>query len=578
MISAFGPGAERYARLIGDMDAIVADPERLGDAYIEAVRRREAGETFYGLMLADDPRISFGYRHTAEILSQLADFDRRRVVLDQLAGGSLPVNSRRADEMWRADVAFEHILVEWYGLCDAILVRSFAEYARIVEIFARHAIRRPLRPVQRILARVDVPVVPRVRPEVPSLVVWAPLRPAIETALICHGLLEFHGEVTVVSAGGAPPAHARATFVVPGDPRVDDALARSAVVICVEPNDPADAVAFARLGYGVVAPMTSGAHEFAGDVVPCDVLDAKFLFVSVSVALARPASVHAEPSPPPRAPRRPERPSFVTGLPLVSVLTSTYNRREDLRKMLSCLAAQTYPNIESVIVNDGGCAIDDIVAEFPFARLINLTENVGAVRAAKIGYDEVRGDFLALLPDDDWFYPDHLERLMNAIFRSGASVAHGTALLRFLERQENGAWLTTGFNATTFSETLLPTESLITSTIGGHQALIAKAVYDRVGWYLMDLDVADNEIQARICKYYSYAFADHVTVEFRDHAGGTGRKIDFIPALRRMYNELHPTPDRPLVTQMRESTLANIAQRTPGTSPFPPSLIIKKRV
>lgn len=577
MISAFGARAERYARLIGDLDAIVADPDHVGDAYLEAVRRREAGETFYGLMLTEDSRIAFGYRHTAEILSHFSDFDRRRAVLDRLAGGSLPVNSRRADEIWRPEEAFEQILVEWYGLCDAILVRSFAEYAHIVGIFARHPVRRPLRPVQRVLARVDVPVVSRVRPEMPALVVWAPLRPAIETALICHGLLEFHGEVTVVSAGGALPAYARATFVPPGDPRVDEALARSAVVICAEPNDPADAVAFARLGYGVIAPITSGAVEFAGDVVPWDAIDARFLFTNVAVAMARPAKVYAEPVPPPRAPERPERPAFVSDPPLVSIVTATYNRRTELREVLGALAAQTYPNIEAIIVNDAGEPVADIVAQFPFARLIDLPENGGAAHAFETGRAQVRGEYIAVLPDDDWYYPDHIDRLMNAIFRSGCRVVHGAALLRYLERLESGAWITTGFNAATFSETLAPSESLVTATFGAHQALVATSVYDDVGWYLPDSLVADQEIQTRICKRYFYAFADHVTAEFRDHATSTGRQSNFIEALTKIYNEVHPVPERPQIQQYREDALRNIAARPPGQPPFTATLKILKR-
>lgn len=43
MIAAFGPRAEAYARGLGGLEAVIADPDRVAPAYLEAVRRREAG-------------------------------------------------------------------------------------------------------------------------------------------------------------------------------------------------------------------------------------------------------------------------------------------------------------------------------------------------------------------------------------------------------------------------------------------------------------------------------------------------------------------------------------------------------
>jgi glycosyltransferase involved in cell wall biosynthesis len=286
--------------------------------------------------------------------------------------------------------------------------------------------------------------------------------------------------------------------------------------------------------------------------------------------------VHAERARPPRAPARPPRPDFITESPLISVITPTYNRREDLKKMLSCIAAQTYTNVESIVVNDGGEAVDDIVAAYPFAKLINLDKNTGGMRALAIGRDHARGEYIGILPDDDWYYPDHFERLMNAIFRSGCSIAHGTALLRYLEQTETGAWRTSGFNATTFSETLAPTDALVTSTVGGNQLVVPARVYEELGWYIADSDVADNEIHARWAAHYFYAFVDHVTSEFRDHEGSMGRSLDFVTALKRVYSELHPRPDRPLLNHIREATIENVRQREAGKSAFSPTIRLKK--
>ena len=575
MISAFGPQSEWYARTLGDLDAIVAQTEHIFAAYIEAVRRRERGETFYSMILVDDRRVATGYRIGAELLAQTPDYDMRRMTTDHLTYGRLVVNGKPISEQWAPEVDVERVFIELYALSDAILVRSWAEFARVNDMFARHYPLRPLRPVERILGSAIVPQVERVAPQRPGVVIWAPRRAAHEMALHLHGLEEYRGDVLCVTAGGPLPAYTAATFVQADDPRVNDALARASCVLCPEINDPSDAVAFARLGYGVVAPVTSGAHEFASNIVVWDALNPRFLFTQVAVASTRPAAVTVECGRPPVRPGRPERPAFIAELPLVSVITPTYNRPEELRKMLASLAAQTYPNFESIVVNDGGVAVDDVVADFPFARLIEQPANAGAIRAIAAGREHCRGTFISLLPDDDWFYPDHIERVMFAILRSGASVGHSSALLRYLERAEGGGWITVGYNASTFSETLAPSDSLITSTVGGSQMIVRSAVYDDIGWY-NDTSIADNELHARMAPKYFYVFADHITFEFRDHAGGQGRAADFPTALRHMYEVLHPTPDRPVVNRIREDTLANIARRQPGQSPFPPTIHIRK--
>lgn len=571
MLSSFGPKAAALAPRLGDIDAVVTDREVIGHGYVEAVRRREAGQSFYGLVTFDDPRIAFGYAYADQILAQLTDYDVRVHVCEQLAAGTLVINGKRAEEHWVPDRAVDQVSAEFLWLCDALLVRSFAEYERLAALWARHPMHRPMPPVERILGDAAVPLVERVRPERPGIVVWAPERPARECALALHGLAEVHGDITCVSAGGpAPRWPGSARFAVSSDPATARALARASAVVCLDPSDPADAVAFARQGYGVVAPVTSGAHEYASDVVSWDALDAAFLFTAAAIAIERPARVDAEPVRPPQRPYEAGLPAFVepAELPLVTIITPTYQRREELRRMLSCLAAQTYPNIESVVVNDGGVAVDDIVAEFPFARLIDKKQNAGTARAQLTGWEQARGDYIGLLPDDDWLYPDHVERLVSAMLRSGSKLAHGACILRFLERTETGEWFTAGYNASVFCETLAESDGLISSPVAGHQMLVHRSLYEDAGWYDLDSDVSDNEIHARFTQRTFYAFADHVTSEFRDHSGSQGRLCDFPTAMRHMYTVLHPVVNRPQIERFREMAIAHVASRTPGKSPF----------
>lgn len=484
MIVAFGPQAGRYVQGLPDLEAVVTEIAAIGEAYLEAVRRREAGTPFYGMVLTDDSRVSFGYRHTEQILAQVKDYDRRRIVLDQLALGKLPINRTPAETLWGSDPVMEGIVVEFLALADAVLVRSHAEGTRVNAMFARAPVRRLPPPIVRVLAASVVPAVERVRPESPAVVVWAPHRPAIETALHLHGLAEFHGEVTCVSAGGARPSHATAAFAAPGDPQVGDALRTAAGVVCVEPSDPSDAVAFARLGYGVVAPVGTGAHEFAGDVVTWDALNARFLHTAVAVAVARPASMRSEPPQPPQTPRV-AAPAFVApgARPLVSIVVPVGAPPGNPAAVLASLAAQTYANVEAIVVNASGASLAALVAPFGFARVLDVPAGTDPERAIALGRADARGDYIGVLADEGRFFPDHLERLVDVLLRSGAAVAYGAAVLRFLERDSAGEWQTTGFNNRAFAHAVANGrlhQMLATRGAGSDASALVPAFVNRV--------------------------------------------------------------------------------------------------
>jgi hypothetical protein len=564
VISAFGALAEPYARGLGAIDAIVAEPATIADAYLEAVRRRERGTPFYGMLLLDDPRAACTNRWAQHVLTNVADYDLQLTAMEQLAAGVATLDSRPASEHWKVDPALVAAIGDFYRLADTMLVRSFTEFGRIADLF--DAKYRPMCPVERVIVEPDVPAVERRRPDRPGLVIWAPKRPAMELALHGFALREFFGDALYVTGGGPLPHLPGAVFVSPDDPRVRTALATAAAIVCAETSDPGDAVAFARRGYGVVAPFGSGAHEFAGEVIPWDGTAAQ-LPHCVAIALGRPAAFRAA-GPLPAAPLVPALPVPADELPLVSVVCPTYNRPHDLRLMLECIAAQTYPNLECIIVNDAGSPVADVVAAFPFARLIDLAENGGASKALEIGVREARGEYVQLMADDDLLYPDHLVRVVGALLRSGAMVAHGSGLSRQVDRLGDGVYKTRGLSCLTFFGTATPTEALVAVPMYYHQLVQHRTTFEAVGWLRRDMALADQEMLLRLAQRYTFAWVDHVTSEFRDHLGGMGKGFDHLAEQRRIYEEIHPVPGRPVLAKRRESALQGVAERVPGQPAF----------
>ncbi|OGV42672.1 MAG: hypothetical protein A2X46_05235 [Lentisphaerae bacterium GWF2_57_35] len=111
--------------------------------------------------------------------------------------------------------------------------------------------------------------------------------------------------------------------------------------------------------------------------------------------------------------------------PLVSVITSTYNRAELLRRAVQSVLLQSFSNWEHIIVGD--CTPDhsaDVVESFKDARLrfVNLSDKSpprshGAI-VKNYGIRQMaRSEYIAYLDDDDCYHPDFLQVMMDHMTR-----------------------------------------------------------------------------------------------------------------------------------------------------------------
>ena len=97
-------------------------------------------------------------------------------------------------------------------------------------------------------------------------------------------------------------------------------------------------------------------------------------------------------------------------VPLVSVIIPAYNGQEYIGAAIESVLAQTYRPIEILVVDDGSPAsMAAAVAGFgPEVRYLRQ-ENAGTASARNLGFRESRGEFIALLDQDDLWLPGKLE-------------------------------------------------------------------------------------------------------------------------------------------------------------------------
>lgn len=107
--------------------------------------------------------------------------------------------------------------------------------------------------------------------------------------------------------------------------------------------------------------------------------------------------------------------------PTVTVGIPTFNRAGLLREAIESVLGQTYRNFR-LIVSDNASTDEtsEIVASFADTRLdyFRADENVGMIENFNRLIALAETEFLMLLPDDDWLYPEYLSLALDVLQRS----------------------------------------------------------------------------------------------------------------------------------------------------------------
>lgn len=103
--------------------------------------------------------------------------------------------------------------------------------------------------------------------------------------------------------------------------------------------------------------------------------------------------------------------------PLVSIIISAYNSEEWIADTLESALAQTWPNKEIIVVNDGSTdGTARLVQRYSSKTVVLLNkENGGLCSAQNYGFRHCRGDYIQWLDSDDLLVPDKIERQLAAL-------------------------------------------------------------------------------------------------------------------------------------------------------------------
>src|SRR6266403_899196 len=104
--------------------------------------------------------------------------------------------------------------------------------------------------------------------------------------------------------------------------------------------------------------------------------------------------------------------------PFVSVLIDTYNHERFIEEAIQSVLSQDFPASErEILVVDDGSTDRTLEILCKFASQIRILRkpNGGQASAFNLGIPECRGELIAFLDADDWWAPDKLTRVTNAM-------------------------------------------------------------------------------------------------------------------------------------------------------------------
>jgi hypothetical protein len=116
-----------------------------------------------------------------------------------------------------------------------------------------------------------------------------------------------------------------------------------------------------------------------------------------------------------------------SSLPLVSVCMVTYNHEKYIGEAIQSVLAQTFADLELVIVDDGSTdRTAEVIASFKDPRLVAIRQdNRGPSEATNLALASCRGRYVALMSGDDVCYPGRIEQQLDEYARGGTRVLFG---------------------------------------------------------------------------------------------------------------------------------------------------------
>jgi glycosyltransferase involved in cell wall biosynthesis len=126
----------------------------------------------------------------------------------------------------------------------------------------------------------------------------------------------------------------------------------------------------------------------------------------------------------------------------ISAIIPAYNREKTVARAIDSALAQEYPAAEIIVVDDGSKdSTREIVKSYGEKVRYYYQDNSGAAAARNKGVREAGYGWIAFLDSDDYWFPDYLRRMTDAMLATEEKAAlYFSDIERHMERRVTSHW------------------------------------------------------------------------------------------------------------------------------------------
>lgn len=224
---------------------------------------------------------------------------------------------------------------------------------------------------------------------------------------------------------------------------------------------------------------------------------------------------------------------------LVSVIVPVYNREKLVKEAVSSILAQTYKNLEIILINDGSTdqsleVLKQFETENPDQIKVIDQKNQGQIAARNNGIRASSGEYIAFLDSDDLWLPEKLELQIPLFGPEVGLVYSSVELIDDHGKSKGFDHINPGLQGNIFPELL------VKNRMTGGTVVVRKDVLDEVGLFDPQFKAAENwDLWLRICKKYEARAINKPLVKYRVHDDNMSKNSILMLDSKRQIMEKH---------------------------------------
>lgn len=212
--------------------------------------------------------------------------------------------------------------------------------------------------------------------------------------------------------------------------------------------------------------------------------------------------------------------------PKVSIIIPAFNASNYLADAIDSALAQSYNNIEVIVVNDG--SNDDNATEkiaLSYGNRIRYFKktNGGVSSALNYGIKKMSGEYFAWLSHDDLIDYNHIEKLVEFLsFKEHSNMIPFTSF-KIIDEHGNidiNQTISAQLNCNDYKMSMVSNYySLLQGEINGGSVIIKKSIFDECGFFDENLRITqERDLWSRLIKKYHFVNIPYDTASLRVHS------------------------------------------------------------